>query len=220
MIELRDVGLRLGRQTLVSGLDLTLPDPGLYVFEGGTGSGKSLLCELLGGRRKPTRGSLLVDGESLYGTFGLLTRSLVCSTVAAPPGGPQAFEEFVLDGLFEAGARPETASAVWPILEQCYPDAAAQPLDSLPLGLRCLAGVALGACAPLRLAVLDGLLDLLDEKALGCAMRLLGLALQRQEAFIVLASVRPGLGPSTARGRYRLHWEGQLRLAPLDGAAS
>lgn len=219
MIELRDVGLRLGRKTLVSGLTLTLPDPGLYVFEGGTGSGKSLLCELLGGRRRPSRGSLLIDGESLYGSFGLPTRSLLYSAIAEPPAGPLTLGEYVLDGLHEVGAAPAAASMVWPLLEQSYPDAAAQPLDTLPLGLCCLGAAALAACAPLRLVVLDGILDLLDEKALGCAVRLLGLALQRQEAFVVLATGRSGLSAATARGRFHLSWQAGLVVEPGTASA-
>ncbi|MEM9381205.1 MAG: ATP-binding cassette domain-containing protein [Planctomycetota bacterium] len=76
-VELIDVAWRGGRETLFSGLDLAI-EPGERVgVTGPAGSGKSALVELLWGLRRPTGGSIHLDGRDLRDLSNESLRSLV-----------------------------------------------------------------------------------------------------------------------------------------------
>lgn len=68
-ISLRDVGFRYGNDGpwVLEGVDLEIPKGARVGIVGSTGSGKSTLMDLLMGLLPPTRGAILVDGESLDG---------------------------------------------------------------------------------------------------------------------------------------------------------
>ncbi len=52
--------------TVFNGFNLRLPRRGLWLITGPAGAGKSSLLLLLGGRLRPTRGRLLVDGRDYW----------------------------------------------------------------------------------------------------------------------------------------------------------
>lgn len=70
MLELRAVTVGFGGQAVFAGLDLTLPEAGLYLFLGSNGSGKTVLLNLIGGRLAPRAGQVLLGGVPVYGLTG------------------------------------------------------------------------------------------------------------------------------------------------------
>lgn len=65
MIELRDVHLRFGRQQVLDGISLAIPDGKITAILGPSGSGKSTIIKLMLGLIKPTSGRVLVDGVDI-----------------------------------------------------------------------------------------------------------------------------------------------------------
>jgi len=64
-VELRDVAFAYGREPVLSGLSLTLPEGGITVVIGPSGSGKSTLLRLLAGLLAPASGAVLFDGQDV-----------------------------------------------------------------------------------------------------------------------------------------------------------
>jgi putative ABC transport system ATP-binding protein len=69
MIEVRGLGRDYvdgaRRLTVLDGVDLSIADGELVAFTGPSGSGKSTLLALLAGLDRPTRGSVVIDGNDL-----------------------------------------------------------------------------------------------------------------------------------------------------------
>ena len=65
LISTRDLGLRIGGQTLIDGLDLDIAPGRRTVIMGANGSGKSLTLRLLHGLMPPTVGNILWQGRPL-----------------------------------------------------------------------------------------------------------------------------------------------------------
>lgn len=70
MLELRAVTVGFGGKEVFAGLDLTLPEAGLYLFLGPNSSGKTVLLNLIGGRLAPRSGQVLLGGVPVYGFTG------------------------------------------------------------------------------------------------------------------------------------------------------
>ncbi|MDA8870025.1 ABC transporter ATP-binding protein [Rhizobiaceae bacterium] len=68
MLELRDVGRKVGNQFHISGVDLVMEKGSLNVLLGPTLSGKTSLMRLMAGLDKPTHGDILMDGKSVLST--------------------------------------------------------------------------------------------------------------------------------------------------------
>ena len=62
-IEARRVEKRFGHRQVLRGIDLEVPDSGVYALFGPNGAGKSTLLRLVAGLARPTGGELLVLGE-------------------------------------------------------------------------------------------------------------------------------------------------------------
>ncbi|HTG36251.1 MAG TPA: ABC transporter ATP-binding protein [Thermoanaerobaculia bacterium] len=56
-----------GREPVLSGVSMEIPDGGITVLIGPSGSGKSTLLQLLAGLLHPARGRILFDGEDVTG---------------------------------------------------------------------------------------------------------------------------------------------------------
>jgi len=70
VLELRAVTVGFSGKEVFTGLDLTLPEAGLYLFLGPNGSGKTVLLNLIGGRLAPRGGQVLLGGVPVYGLAG------------------------------------------------------------------------------------------------------------------------------------------------------
>lgn len=62
LVEIRDVTFQYNTRTILSDLSLTIPRGKVTAIMGGSGCGKTSLLNLIGGRLRPTRGQVLVDG--------------------------------------------------------------------------------------------------------------------------------------------------------------
>ncbi|HYO15632.1 MAG TPA: ABC transporter ATP-binding protein [Thermoanaerobaculia bacterium] len=60
-----DLSFAYGREPVLSGVSLELPEGGITVVIGPSGSGKSTLLQLLAGLLQPTSGGILFDGEDV-----------------------------------------------------------------------------------------------------------------------------------------------------------
>jgi phospholipid/cholesterol/gamma-HCH transport system ATP-binding protein len=62
LVEIRDVTFQYNTRTILSELSLTIPRGKVTAIMGGSGCGKTSLLNLIGGRLRPARGQVLVDG--------------------------------------------------------------------------------------------------------------------------------------------------------------
>ena len=75
LVEFRDVSFARGSRRIIDGLSLQIPRGKVTVILGGSGTGKTTLLNLIGGRLRPAAGDILVDGLSVptLGTKDLYT---------------------------------------------------------------------------------------------------------------------------------------------------
>lgn len=66
-IKLQGVEKNYGHTVVLRGLDLEIQKGELVAIRGASGSGKSTLLYLLGGLERPTKGNVIVNGQSLLG---------------------------------------------------------------------------------------------------------------------------------------------------------
>ncbi|MES9539803.1 MULTISPECIES: ATP-binding cassette domain-containing protein [unclassified Actinomadura] len=64
-LRVRDVTVRFGRLTAVDGAGLTVPSGAVTGLAGPSGAGKTTLCDVITGLRRPAAGSVLLDGADL-----------------------------------------------------------------------------------------------------------------------------------------------------------
>jgi hypothetical protein len=204
VIELRDIRLRRGGGLLLDGLSLTLPDPGVYLFQGPGGSGKSSLCDLIAGRQRPQAGSVLIDGQSLYRAFGGYSQPIFSASLAEPLAGPESCAEYVASAFGQCACPLRLADPAWPILLEHLPGIRLRALDTLSYTERLLVACALAGTLPLRVSVLDGVLDVLEGQYLMCALRLLRLAVDRSDSFMILSSLHDAVDLPFPRRGYKL----------------
>jgi phospholipid/cholesterol/gamma-HCH transport system ATP-binding protein len=102
LVEIRDLHYSVGRRTIFSGLNLSIPRGRITAIMGPSGTGKTTLLRLMTGQLKPDRGQVLFDGVDvsqlnrrdlyalrlrmgmLFQTGGLLTDIDVFENVAFP----------------------------------------------------------------------------------------------------------------------------------------
>ena len=65
LIEIRDVSFTYDQRPILNNVNLTVPRGKVVSIMGGSGSGKTTLLRLIGGQLKPSRGSVVVDGEAV-----------------------------------------------------------------------------------------------------------------------------------------------------------
>lgn len=65
LVELRDVTVRFGKQTILNRLNLTIPRGQTVAIIGESGCGKTMLLKIIVGLARPTSGQVLYDGEDL-----------------------------------------------------------------------------------------------------------------------------------------------------------
>ncbi len=65
LVELRDVTVRFGRQTILNKINITIPRGQTLAVIGESGCGKTMLLKIVVGLARPTSGQVLYDGEDL-----------------------------------------------------------------------------------------------------------------------------------------------------------
>jgi len=73
LVEIRDLSFRRGERAVFDGLSLDIPRGKVTAILGSSGTGKTTLLNLIGGRLKPAAGQVRVDGLSVP---GLRTKAL------------------------------------------------------------------------------------------------------------------------------------------------
>jgi ABC-type cobalamin/Fe3+-siderophores transport system ATPase subunit len=189
LIELKDIRLRRSGQLLMEGLSLTLPDPAVYLVHGTGGSGKSSLLSLLAGRLRPQGGQVLIDGQELYRAFGGYGQPIFSAELEENLALPETASEYLENAFAQCACPLRLAEPAWAILLEHLPGCRQRLMASLSHGERLLVVCAIAGALPLRLIVLDGILDVLEGQYRICALRLLRLATDRADAFVVLSSL-------------------------------
>ena len=65
LVQISDVSFAYDDRAILKGINMEIPRGKLIAIMGNSGCGKTTLLRLIGGQLKPTRGSLLVDGQSV-----------------------------------------------------------------------------------------------------------------------------------------------------------
>lgn len=221
MIEIIDASLQRGARVLLQQFSLRLADPGLYLLLGGNGSGKSLLCSMLAGKCKPQRGRVLIDGAPLYRMLGGYAQPVLLARALAPLPLSATLHEYLEAQLGLLNAGMELLKPLRPLLEENLGLGLAAPLEQCSHGQLLIAQTALAAVAPVRLALLDGHLSLLDQRYCRLASQLL-LAGRLEEKFVVLATTRMAAAISGVRETITLDGRLPVQLsgAPPAGGGS
>lgn len=179
-LELRRVGLLVGRTSLVRDVELCAAAGTVLALVGATGAGKSTLVDLVCGQLLPSTGSVLLDGEPLTAlgaarraqTLGLVAQSafLFSTTIR---------DNLVLDGHPRQDLRAYSDAELWRALEIAD---AADFVAALPLGLDTVVGE--------RGATLSG-----GQRQRLCLAR----ALVREPRLLVLDDATSALDPRVER---------------------
>lgn len=203
VIELRKISESRGGKQLLTDFSWQLDDPGNYLLLGPNASGKSLLCSILAGRRRPQRGQVLIDGESVYSLIARYTDQIFFAgaEVACPEADSLELYLEAETALF--GGSQQILRENWPLLEELIETGRRTPLTAMSHGQVLLSQVALAGLLPVRLAILDGHLTYLDFRSCTAAERLLNIT-DRSERFIILAAARLATTFPRTRGRFLL----------------
>ncbi len=70
MLFLQGVTVTFGSRSLFDDLTWELGEPGVYLILGANGSGKTVLLDVVGGRRAPSKGTVMMGSVPVYGLFG------------------------------------------------------------------------------------------------------------------------------------------------------
>jgi ABC-type multidrug transport system ATPase subunit len=70
VVSLKGVTVAFGADKVLDELTLELTEPGAYLILGANGSGKTVLLDVIGGRRRPDKGEVLLGSVPVYGLFG------------------------------------------------------------------------------------------------------------------------------------------------------
>jgi len=214
--QLSGVQLKLGGRLLIDSLDWQLADPGAYLLLGPTGSGKTLLSRLLTGRQRPRRGSVLIDGLSLYALFGGYAEPLFIAQAEVACRESEPLELYLEAELAAAGESPSALDPVWEILDEHVPQGRRATLDELSHGQVLLAQIALASVIAARVAVLDGHLTYLDQQYCAAAAELISLVNREQDKFLVATASRVVYYFPQFKSRFVLSGDWPLSITQLE----
>ncbi len=205
MIEIADVSLKRGKLQLFDQFSLTLPDPGIYLLSGPTGSGKSMLCSMIAGRVRPDDGKIAIDGSPPR--KGLAGHSSdFYSEAGAANSFKESAREYLVAELAAAGINSRTAADYFGLLASYLPGGIEVSAAALSSGEFLILQATLAAASPGRIAILDGHLNNLSEDAAVYCWQILQSSLVEHEKFIIL----------TANGSHA-YLEGDSTLIQLAG---
>ncbi|MCH7471905.1 ATP-binding cassette domain-containing protein [bacterium] len=220
MIEVAGVTLRRGGRVLLDDFSWELPDPGVYLLLGGTGSGKSLLCNLLAGRARPQSGSVRIDGEAVYRGWAAHPEPAFLARAEEECPDDEPLEKYLSTELQNAGGSPSALADVWPVLDEVLPDGRRTTLAQLSHGQVLLAQVALAALVPSRVVLLDGHLTYLDHRHCAMVPRLLAACYKQPDRFLILTAARLAAEFPAAHESFLLAGQMPLQITSLDHSAT
>jgi ABC-2 type transport system ATP-binding protein len=149
-VELRGVGVTFDRPAL-QGVDLTLAPGVVHGLLGRNGSGKTTLLSLLAAFRRPTRGTVLVDGEDPFENERVLE-----GTCFVRESGDVMDDEKVSVNLdFVEGMRPSFDRAYAEDLLDQFEVPLSTKIGSLSRGQKSAVGASTGLAARAPLTILD-----------------------------------------------------------------
>jgi branched-chain amino acid transport system ATP-binding protein len=109
-LEVRDLILPIGGQTILNGIDIEVPARGIVCILGSNGVGKTTLLRTIGGIYRDARGEIRVDGRSI---INLPSHRIVRAGVSQAPEGRHIFGSMTVEENLRIGAssRPSTEIA-------------------------------------------------------------------------------------------------------------
>lgn len=177
ILEVRDLVMRMGAQTILGGVSLTVPEGGIVTVLGSNGVGKTTLMRTLSGVYRATSGTILLQGQDIT---ALPSHAIVRLGLAQAPEGRQIFGAMTVAENLRLGASGEADAALlervltlFPILRERY----RQRAGSLSGGEQQMLCVGRAMMARPRLL-------LMDEPSLGLAPKLV------KQVFDLVATIR------------------------------
>lgn len=177
ILEVKDLVMRMGAQTILGGVSLTVPEGGIVTVLGSNGVGKTTLMRALSGVYRATSGTIRLMGEDIT---GLPSHAIVRRGLAQAPEGRQIFGAMTVAENLRLGATGDADAALleriltlFPILRERY----RQRAGSLSGGEQQMLCVGRAMMARPRLL-------LMDEPSLGLAPKLV------KQIFDLVATIR------------------------------
>jgi ABC-2 type transport system ATP-binding protein len=151
-IEVAGLGLRYGDVTALDDLSFTLPGGRIYGLLGRNGSGKTSLLSVLAGFRKPSGGTVLIDGQPVFENPAI-TRQ-VCLVRETGDFGDR--DERVGEALYLASRlRPSWDGDYADALVERFEVPRGKKLGELSLGQRSTLGMIIGLAARTPVTLFD-----------------------------------------------------------------
>jgi branched-chain amino acid transport system ATP-binding protein len=180
VLEVESLVVRMGQQTILSGVSLVVPEGGIVSVLGSNGVGKTTLMRAISGIYRAASGSVRFLGEDIV---RWPPHRIVAAGLAQAPEGRQIFSSMTVDENLRLGAGPRSGAAsaadlgrvfgLFPVLQ----DRLAQKAGSLSGGEQQMLCVARALMAQPKLL-------LLDEPSLGLAPKLV------RQIFDLIAAIR------------------------------
>jgi branched-chain amino acid transport system ATP-binding protein len=124
VLEVRDLVVRMGAQTILGGVSLTVPEGGIVTVLGSNGVGKTTLMRALSGVYRATSGTIRLRGQDIT---ALPSHAIVRLGLAQAPEGRQIFGAMTVAENLQLGAIGDADAALleriltlFPILRERY----------------------------------------------------------------------------------------------------
>jgi branched-chain amino acid transport system ATP-binding protein len=180
VLEVESLVVRMGQQTILSGVSLVVPEGGIVSVLGSNGVGKTTLMRAISGIYRAASGSVRFLGDDIV---RWPPHRIVAAGLAQAPEGRQIFSNMTVDENLRLGAGPRSGAAaagdlarvfgLFPVLQ----DRLAQKAGSLSGGEQQMLCVARALMAQPKLL-------LMDEPSLGLAPKLV------RQIFNLIATIR------------------------------
>ncbi|MBL7255286.1 ATP-binding cassette domain-containing protein [Paractinoplanes lichenicola] len=151
MIELRGVTVRYGSTVAVDNVDLELPTGAIYGLLGRNGSGKTSLLSVLASYRKPSAGTVLIDGEAAFENPRLMRQTSFIRDTLDLSGSDRISTVFAVARWLRPGWDAEYAGKLLDLFE-LHPR---ERVGGLSRGERSMLGATLGLAGRAPLTILD-----------------------------------------------------------------
>jgi branched-chain amino acid transport system ATP-binding protein len=180
VLEVESLVVRMGQQTILSGVSLVVPQGGIVSVLGSNGVGKTTLMRAISGIYRAASGSVRFLGGDIV---RWPPHRIVAAGLAQAPEGRQIFSNMTVDENLRLGAGPRSGATAAPDLARVFElfpvlrDRLAQKAGSLSGGEQQMLCVARALMAQPKLL-------LMDEPSLGLAPKLV------RQIFDLIAAIR------------------------------